>query len=86
MLVCLFIVCGCFLAVSMVHSNYNRLYGLQSLKYLFSDILLKTFANHAMDTKDFKTVIWVYIFLLPLLFKIEIMVLESIISQEKDNN
>ena len=40
----------------------------------------------AMDTKDFKTVIWVYIFLLQLLFKIEIMVLESIISQEKDNN
>ena len=39
-----------------------------------------------MDAKDFKTVIWVYISLLPLLFDIEIMVLESVISQEKDNN
>lgn len=42
--------------------------------------------NHILiDPKDFKAVIWIYISLSSPLFNIELVVLESVISQEKEH-
>lgn len=77
-----------FVATFWLYLQCNYLYrlcGLQSLDCYFLTTSRKKLPALAMAPTDIKTIIWVYISLLPFLFNIGVLVVESMISQERGN-